>query len=113
MALEKLRDLGRAVVPAYRDGYRDLLNHAEVTYCHLRSAYLQAEFVMTRVEAHPQSLKEILEEEIDLALMLYRIVCRDSRVGFEASNHYYYTRNDLLEKVLNCRHLMDVRGMSV
>lgn len=27
---------------------------------------------------------------------------RDSRIGFEASNHYYYTANDLKEKILIC-----------
>ena len=57
-------------------------------------------------------LLPVFEEEIDLALMLYRIVCRDSKVGFEASNHYYYTPNDLLEKVINCRHILEEWGMS-
>ena len=26
----------------------------------------------------------------------------ESLIGYEASNHYYYTPADLLEKVLNC-----------
>ena len=33
-------------------------------------------------------------------------ICCDSRIGFEASNHYLYTANDLREKVLNCEHLL-------
>jgi hypothetical protein len=24
------------------------------------------------------------------------------RIGYEATNHYYYTRMDLAEKILNC-----------
>jgi UDP-glucose 4-epimerase len=32
---------------------------------------------------------------------------RDSRLGFEASNHYYYVPIDLLEKVLNCQYLLE------
>ena len=27
-------------------------------------------------------------------------------IGYEASNHYYYTPIDLLEKVLNCEHVI-------
>ncbi len=35
------------------------------------------------------------------------MVSCDSRIGFEASNHYYYTEASLKEKILNCRHLLD------
>ena len=30
-----------------------------------------------------------------------------SRIGFEASNQYYYVPVDLAEKILNCRDLLD------
>jgi hypothetical protein len=32
---------------------------------------------------------------------------KDSRLGFEASNQYAYVPLDLVEKVLNCRELLD------
>jgi len=38
---------------------------------------------------------------------LYELVIRDSRIGFEASNHYYYTVQDLCEKALNCRYIVE------
>jgi hypothetical protein len=47
----------------------------------------------------------VLEEERDLARTLHAIASQDSRIGFEASNHYYYTLNDLREKVLNVEYL--------
>ena len=28
-------------------------------------------------------------------------------VGYESSNHYFFTRSDLMEKVLNCRYLAE------
>ena len=31
----------------------------------------------------------------------------DSRIGFEASNHYYYSLNDLIEKMVNCENVID------
>ena len=54
-----------------------------------------------------ETLKEAAEEEIALALRLAEIVRRDSRIGFEASNHYYYTLNDLYEKVISCAYIIE------
>ena len=34
-------------------------------------------------------------------------MAQDSRIGYEASNHYYFTRNDLAEKVINCTFLLE------
>jgi len=47
----------------------------------------------------------ILDEEIRLAQSLHRLMNLDSRIGYEASNHYFYTSRDLQEKVLNCLEL--------
>ncbi|MBU6401255.1 MAG: hypothetical protein KGS61_13140, partial [Verrucomicrobia bacterium] len=94
------------------------LNVAEAASIHFRSTANQARFVVARGDlaraaslaaARPvlQSLASILQAELDLARRLYRIQGRDSRIGFEASNQYYYVPVDLAEKVLNCRDLLD------
>ena len=77
----------------------ELKTIAQAVYCHFRSSYLQIRWVRHRGD------RSILREERDLALRLLRIVRRDSRIGYEASNHYFYTENDLLEKILNCGSL--------
>ena len=43
---------------------------------------------------------------MELARRLYAVQMRDSRIGFEASNQYYYVPIDLAEKVLNCHDLL-------
>lgn len=85
----------------------DLRQVAEAAYCHFRSTYLQVRFINLR--DHPASpgehrihMRAVLDEEIGLARKLLSIMRKDSRIGFEASNHYYYTENSLLEKILNC-----------
>ena len=40
-------------------------------------------------------------------LTLYALAKQDSRIGFEASNHYYYTAQDLQEKVVNCQYVLE------
>ena len=54
-----------------------------------------------------QELEALLRAEIELARRLYGVQVNDSRIGFEATNHYFFTPLDLAEKVLNGRDLLD------
>lgn len=51
-------------------------------------------------------IESLLRDEIRLAKELHAIQSRDSRIGFEASNQYYYIPSDLVEKVINCQDLL-------
>ncbi|PYV44277.1 MAG: hypothetical protein DMG06_07085 [Acidobacteria bacterium] len=50
---------------------------------------------------------KIAQEEVELARRQYENAKLDSTIGYEASNHYYYRPLDLVEKVLNCRDVID------
>ncbi len=56
-------------------------------------------------EALLRELERILLAETESARELYRLQEEDSRLGFEASNQYYYVPMDLAEKMLNCLDL--------
>ncbi len=103
--MKYLQEANAEVKGEFKDNYDDLLNVAEATYCHFRSTYLQIRFVRLRNAGKKLECLPVLDEEIELAERLLAVVYRDSRIGFEASNHYYYTANDLKEKVLNCEYL--------
>ncbi|NMA46842.1 MAG: hypothetical protein GX945_09805 [Lentisphaerae bacterium] len=104
--LDILRRTEAAIAPAHRHNFEDLWRVAEASYCHFRSSYLQIAFVRRRQAKDRQAMRDILHEEITLAQRLLAVMNADSRIGFEASNHYYYTRNSIIEKILNCRHLL-------
>jgi hypothetical protein len=104
--LDVLRQAKSRIAPAQQLCFEELWNVAEAAYCHFRSSFLQIAFVRRRQAEDSEAMAEILREEISLALRLLAVVGCDSRIGFEASNHYYYTRNSLIEKVINCRHLL-------
>ena len=84
---------------------------------HFRSTANQIRFYRLRAELDSASqdsrptiaiqMVKIAEEEIELAKRQYAIVRRDSMIAFEASNHYYYRPLDLVEKVLNCRQVIE------
>jgi hypothetical protein len=91
---------------------------AETVAIHFKSAANQAQFIVWRNLLDTQNndntrqqlienLNNLLRDEIALAKRMYVLQLKDSRLGFEASNQYFYTPHDLLEKVLNCRDLID------
>lgn len=115
--LSLLVDAGRQVTDSLRrDAYTNLLHAALGAYYHFRSTYHQIAFVLEREKlaassdpaeaaSSRQRMKELAEREIDITRQLYDLMRRDSRIGYEASNHYYYTARMLQEKVLNCQDL--------
>ncbi len=108
MWAEGLVSLARAKEKCEDIASENLLNLtrvAEATYCHFRSTYLQIAFIRLRdgqAEDKTPRMHAILDEEIELAKRIYTVARQDSTIGFEASNQYAYSRNDLREKVLNC-----------
>jgi hypothetical protein len=55
---------------------------------------------------------EVIQAERETAKRLIQLMAKDSRVGYEASNHYFYTQNTLKEKVLNLNALeAELRGV--
>jgi hypothetical protein len=95
------------------------LRVAQAAYLHFASAANQAHFIMSRdallaatepaeASKHRRALVAILDREIDFARQLFKLSSADSRLGFEASNHYFYVPRDLIEKVLNCEQLKRV-----
>ncbi|MEY2411040.1 MAG: hypothetical protein QOF48_3710 [Verrucomicrobiota bacterium] len=94
------------------------LDVAEAAAIHFKSVANQARFIEARKglseagKGEPRSalvveLERVIRDELRLAKRLLAIQSRDSRIGFEASNHYFYVPADLVEKVLNCRDLLD------
>ena len=56
--------------------------------------------------------ESLLRDEIALAKALYILQTHDSRIGFEATNQYFYTPMELVEKVLNCEWLLSTLSAS-
>jgi hypothetical protein len=100
------------------------LRYAQAEAITFQSVANQARFILAR-DALAKSLKtpssddrqrlrteirQCLESEIALAQQLFTLVQEDSRIGFEPSCQYFYLPLDLVEKVVNCRWLLEYFG---
>ncbi len=114
-ALRKAREL---TDDARRPTLDSELRVAEAVYLHFKSVANQVRFVLARNalaadassdkgKAARSTIAKLVREEIDLARRHYDLTRRDSRIGYEATNHYWYTPIDLVEKVINCRYILD------
>jgi hypothetical protein len=97
------------------------LRFAEAAQLHFQSVANQTRFNIARNavladdgpigpdrrKALIQEMRQIARDEIAVARRLFTLARQDSRIGFEASNHYYYLPIDLVEKVVNCRYILD------
>jgi len=104
--------------PTQQQALAEELSAAEAAAIHFRTTANQARFVMARAallaahsaeeaQPHIETLERLLRSEMALARRLHELQGRDSRLGFEASNHYFYVSVDLAEKVLNCQDLLE------
>ena len=102
----------------HRTALSQELSVGEAAGIHFRSTANQARFILARrrleaaesrteAEAAAEELERVLRAELGLARRLHRLQSRDPRLGFEASNQYYYVPVDLAEKVINCHDLLE------
>ena len=93
---------------ARRGGVPDyLLRWTAAIDCQFRSMYNQSRFVYARNAAQPID-PTLLSQEITDASELLSLCARDASIGYESSNHYFFTRSALLEKLLCCDRILRI-----
>ena len=105
-ALPILEEVKGQLLPEELPLFREIETMAWGAYCHLCSTDLQIRFIRSRNAGDTAGMKAAAAGELENTRRLYNIVRKDSRIGFESSNHYYYTLNDLLEKIVNCESFL-------
>ena len=86
------------------------IRFAEVAAIHFQSVANQTRFILARDARDSAQMRRWIAAESDLAVRLHALQILDSRIGFEASNQYFYVPLDLAEKVINCQWLADSLG---
>ncbi len=102
----------RAAVATPPPALAEEIRFAEAAAIHFASVANQSRAVVARDAGDSAGLRRLCAAEATLAIRLHALQGRDSRIGFEASNQYYYTPHDLVEKVINCRWVASHIGLA-
>ncbi len=80
--------------------FDDMLRLARASLCHFESAYHHAAYVLARDAGDRAEMLSVIRAERETVRTLILLRKADSRIGYEASNHYFYSLNDLAEKLV-------------
>jgi len=78
----------------------EITRYAEVAYLHYLSDLTQTEFALYKRLGDKVAMRECALRERHTAERLLTLMREDSKIAFEASNHYFYTERNLIEKIL-------------
>jgi hypothetical protein len=87
---------------------KELLRYANVVYCHYLSDILQTKFALSKRKGDNVGMINCLREERKNSEKLLSLMREDAKIGYEASNHYFYTERNILEKIIRTQKLEEV-----
>lgn len=89
------------------------VRYARCAGIHFASVANQAEWIFLRdqegmdfSDKTNRRKAEILRSEVELAQKELALVREDSTIGFESTNQYWFTPQDLVEKIVQCRMML-------
>ena len=77
---------------------------AYAAYCLFKASHNQIRFIMAREDGKKAKMRELAQEELSVAEKMLELMNKNAAIGFEASNHYYFSKGQIAEKILNCHH---------
>ncbi len=81
---------------------------AEATYCLFKSSLNQTRFIRARNERNFAGAVVEAQNELEIAKKMLELMNKNAAIGYEAANHYYFSRGQIAEKIVNCHHIIDV-----
>ena len=104
-------ELWREAVAAAQGSFKSEAERDAVVFraasLHFRTCVDQAEFILARNRGDKAAMKAAATRELATAKEFLPLVRSDSRLGYEASNRYIYVPGDFMEKILNCRAIIE------
>ena len=85
----------------------ETIDMLRATYNTFKSSLNQTQFILARNSGDKAKMKKICESEIEIAANQLELMNKNAIFGFEAANHYYYSKGQLAEKILNCKWIIE------
>lgn len=80
---------------------------AHAAYCVFKSSLDSFKFYLARNAGDTASMRRLACSELATARRMLELMNKDASIGFEAANHYYFSKRAICEKVINCRYIIE------
>lgn len=79
---------------------------AKACYCLFRSCLNQIRFIRARDSGEKRRCAEVAKSELEITELMLSLMNENASIGFEAANHYYFSKMQLAEKIVNCHYII-------
>ena len=80
---------------------------AKAAYIQFSACLNQVQFYRARNAGNTDTMKRMAENELQNAKEMLALMNRTPVLGFEAANHYYFSKGNIAEKIVNCQWIID------
>ncbi len=80
---------------------------ARAAYCLFSSSLNQIRFIRARDEGRTEDAISAAKAELKTAKEMLSLMNKNASIGYEAANHYYFSKGQIAEKIINCYHIID------
>lgn len=80
---------------------------ARAAYCLFRSSLNQIRFIRARDDGRKADAVHEAKNELDIARRMLTLMNKNAAIGYEAANHYYFSKGQLAEKIINCNYIIE------
>ena len=80
---------------------------ASAAYCLFKSSYNQIRFIRARDDGRISDALSFAKEELAVAEEMLSSMNVSAEIGYEAANHYYFSKGQIVEKIVNCHYIIE------
>lgn len=88
------------------DDGSELYIMAKAAYIQFSACWNQVRFYRARAAKDTAAMKAMAEKELENAKEMLALMNRTPVIGFEAANHYYFSKGNIAEKIVNCKYIL-------
>lgn len=88
------------------DDGSELYIMAKAAYIQFSACWNQVRFYRARAAGDTAAMRAMAEKELQNAKEMLGLMNRTPVLGFEAANHYYFSKGNIAEKIVNCKNII-------
>ena len=97
-------EIGLSLIPEGDESERAIM--AKAAYCLFKSSLNQIRFIRARNAGNTAAVLREAQNELAIAKEMLSLMNKNASIGYEAANHYYFSKGQLAEKIINCNHVI-------